>query len=125
MGLEKCGDGGRGWRAGTQVLEFRVNLSADVLLSHVWAFINKRTNKQKTNRDGPGKHAHHDILDRWYMALWRKIISTHSFPESPDVAVSYFPLFCPPPSLACLSVIILFSQIIHLTLINAWLPHWC
>lgn len=95
MGLEKCGDGGRGWRAGTQVLEFRVNLSADVLLSHVWAFINKQTNKKRIEM-AQERHVHHDILDRWYMALWRKIISTHSFPESPDVAVSYFPLFCPP-----------------------------
>lgn len=46
MGLEKCGDGGRGWRAGTQVLEFIVNLSEDVLLSHVWAFINKQTKNE-------------------------------------------------------------------------------
>lgn len=66
MGLEKCGDGdgGVGRGAGMQVLELRVNLSADVLLNHVWAFINKQT---KTSRDGPRMHAYHDILDGWYM----------------------------------------------------------
>lgn len=47
-------------------------------------------------------------------------ISSHPLP-------SYFPLSSSvlPPSLACLSVTILFNQIIHLPLINAWLPHWC
>lgn len=49
MGLEKCGDGdgGVGQGAGMQVLELRVNISADVLLNHVWAFINKQTNKNE------------------------------------------------------------------------------